>query len=971
MDPESQEVEEVLIQAYGTVTRAQFVGSSTEIDGTQLSAKAVSNVTNALAGTTAGLQVVNGSGQPGTAAAIRIRGVGSINGGTTPLYIVDGSPVEVGTVNLIDSHDIESMTVLKDAAATAIYGARGANGVIMITTRSGNTTGRNTVNFEAKFGTSQRGVPNYDVMTDPAMYYETAYKALYNSQVYAGESSADAYAYADANLFTQSGVGYQIYTVPTGQLFIGRNFKLNPNATLGYTDGTYTYLPDVWEDEILQKTFRQEYSLSVSGGDEKTQYFMSGGYLDEPGIVNGSGFERMTLRSKIDTQVKKWMKAGVSVGYSHADVQSPGYQSDWGSTGNVFYTANMMAPIYPFYVRDAEGNIMVDANGYQIYDTGTYTNMTRPGDAPRGNNAINLLIDSQHSLRDNINASAYVTVTPLRGLSLTARLSPEIYNSRYNALSNPFYNNTTGQGSVSVSSERLVTMNQQYIANYKTSFTDDHKLEFLLGYESYSLKDSNLDGYNDHLFSPFIDELNNAYGTQPTSGNLGSYTDQYATKGFMGRVQYDLFERYYFNATIRHEASSRFSEDNRWGTFGSVGAAWMITEEDFMQDVSWVDDLKLKASYGTQGNDQVGTYYAYLDRYSISYNSETGEYSKVLSVKGNPNLTWEAQKLANVGVEFSLFKKLDGNFEFFSRKNEDMLYNVPMPPSAGYSSQRQNVGSVVNKGFELELGYQILNSKNLSWRVDGNITHIKSEILEMPEYTQATGGIKSSSYILREGGSLNQAYMVQWAGVDPTTGEGLYYVDPANGDYSTTTDYSAAEQVDLGDVSVKYYGGFGTSLEAYGFDFSAQFSYQLGGKSYDGSYEELMHSGAQIGRNWHTDILDAWTPENTNTDVPRLCATDDFDQNTTDRWLVSSNYLSVNNITLGYTLPVKLTKVAQISKMRVYVSGDNLALLSARKGFDPRQSQNSSGSGLAISTSSGNYVYSQLRTLSAGISLTF
>ena len=297
MIPEEKMVDEIVVQAYGTTTRAQFVGSSIAVDGDKIAAKSVSNVTNALAGLSSGVQVVNGSGQPGTGATIRIRGVGSINGGTTPLYIIDGTPAEAGTINLLNSHDIESMTVLKDAAATAIYGARGANGVIMITTKSGSKSSKGVINFEAKYGRSSRGVSNYDVMTDPKMYYETAYKALYNSQIYAGQSSAAAYAYADSKLFTQTGVGYQVYTVPDGELFIGRNFKMNPHATEGYSDGTYYYKADNWEKETLKSNnLRKEYNLSMSGGDDKVQYFISGGYLDDPGIINGSGFERFTLR---------------------------------------------------------------------------------------------------------------------------------------------------------------------------------------------------------------------------------------------------------------------------------------------------------------------------------------------------------------------------------------------------------------------------------------------------------------------------------------------------------------------------------------------------------------------------------------------------------------------------------------------------------------------------------------------------
>ena len=976
MISETKLVDEVLVVAYGTATRAQFVGSAATINNDVLTMRSVSDVTNALQGASAGIQVVNGSGQPGTGAEIRIRGVGSINGGTDPLYVVDGSPIDKSNINLINSHDIESMTILKDAASTAIYGARGANGVVLITTKSGKLTksgekNKSVVNFEAKVGVNSRGVSNYDVITDPAMYYETAYKALYNSQIYVGKSSMDAYSYADNYFLTQSGVGYKIYTVPDGELLIGRNFKLNPHAKLGYSDGSYYYTPDNWEDETLKESLRQEYNLSILGGDETTQYYISGGYLNDPGLIDGSGFERYTLRGKVDSQVKSWMKAGISMAYSNSNTQNPGFQDQWGDTGNVFSNANLMAPIYPFYVRNADGSLAIDANGYQIYDAGTSTNFVRPGSAPKGNQAINLLLDDNNNLADDISSNAYVTINPIKGLNITARIAPEVYNSRDNSLSNPFYGSITNEGSVSLQHYRMFTLNQQYLANYKRTI-GVHSIEGLFGYETYSLTEQEIKASNDHLFNPYIGELNNAYGTQPTSGNARSYTDKYATSGFFGRLQYDFDERYFVNATVRREASSRFSSDNRWGTFGSIGAAWLISKESFLSDVSWLNDLKLKSSYGTQGNDQIGTYHAYLDSYTITYNSDTKEYSKVLATKGNPDLTWESQKLFNIGAEFGLFNnKLNGSIEYFSRKNSDMLFKVPQPPTAGYSYQRQNVGSVVNNGFELEMSYNIINNKNINWDVNANITHVKSEIKELPEYTKATGGIKESSYIYKEGGSLNQAYMVQYAGVDKSTGQSLYYVDPDNGDYSTTSDFTAAKQTDLGDVSVKFYGGFGTSVSYYGFDFTVQLAYQLGGKSYDGTYQELMHTGKQIGRNWHKDILNAWTQENTNTDVPRISTADDFDQDITDRWLVSSNYLSLNNVTLGYTLPATLTRKAQINKLRVYVSGDNLALWTARKGYDPRQTQNSQASGLGISTDSGNYVYSLLKVVSAGVSITF
>jgi TonB-linked SusC/RagA family outer membrane protein len=981
LQPSESALDEVVVVAYGTQKRSTIVGSVKSVKGEQIAAISTSNVTNALQGAAPGVQVVNGSGQPGTGATIRIRGVGSINGGTAPLYVVDGAPYDEDVMNLLNPHDIESISVLKDASATAIYGARGANGVVLITTKSGNGTGKISVNLETKWGNSSRGVPNYNVMTDPAMYYETAYKALYNSQIYNGLSSADAYTYADANFLTQSGVGYQIYTVPAGERLIGTNFKLNPHATLGYSDGNFYYTPDNWEKETLvTNNLRQEYNLSLQGGAKESQFFISAGYLDDPGLINGSGFERYTVRARIDSQAKKWLKIGASAVYVNSSYQDPGYsdEDEWGSTGNVFSNANLMAPIYPFYVRNADGSQKIDSRGYQVYDAGMTTNFSRPGSAPRGNHAINLLLNENKAVTDQFNGNIYLTLTPIEGLSLTARISPQAANIRTNALSNPFYGSVSSQGAVAVSHDRLFTLNQQYLANYKKTFADIHKIEALAGYESFALRLQHLAAQNDHLFSPFIGELNNAFGTQPVSAQVSSYSENFATSGYFGRLQYDLLDRYFFNATVRYEGSSRFAPDKRWGTFASVGAGWLISKESFMNGTTdWLEELKYKISYGTQGNDQLRNYYAYRDLYSISYNSDTGEYTKVLSMKGNPDLTWEAQKLFNTGIEFSILDgKLSGGIDYFSRVNSDMLFNVPMPPSAGYASEPQNIGSVLNNGIEFELNSEIFKTNDIKWSVFVNATNINSEILKLPDNYKPTeadpiGGIKYTSYILKEGASLNQLYTVEYAGVDPATGQALYYIDPDKGNRDTTPNYADAKQTDLGDVSVKWYGGFGTSLNAYGFDFRVQFAYQLGGKAYDGTYQELMHTGKQLGRNWHLDILDAWTPEHTNTNVPRISSADDHDQKMSDRWLVSSDYLSLNNLTFGYTLPSKLTKKLQIDKLRIYVSGDNLALFSARKGYDPRQIQNAVKTGVGISTTSGNYVYSQLRVISGGLSVTF
>ncbi len=970
-------LDEVVVVGYGTTTRAQFVGSAEAVKGEDIAKQATSNVTNALQGKMAGVQVTNTSGQPGSGASIRVRGVGSISGGNTPLYVVDGAPIESSAMSQINSYDIASMTVLKDASATAIYGARGANGVVLITTKGGGNDHKMTVNVDAKWGVNQKGVANYDVMTSPELYYETAYKALYNSRAYIGESAAQAYAYANQELISM--LGYQVFTIPEGENLIGTNFKLNPNATLGYTEGDYYYIPDNWEKETLSENqLRHEYNISINGGNKDTQYFVSGGYLSDPGIIKGSGFERFSLRTKVDSQVKKWLKIGASAAYSHTKTQDPGYAtaSDWGSTGNVFYTANLMAPIYPFYVRDAETQQpIVDKNGYTVYDDGLgASGMLRSGNAPKGNPAMALNIDENNNAVDYFSGSLYLTLTPVKGLNLTARVSPDVYNSRNTSLGNPFYgSNTSTGGYVYVEASRLFTLNQQYMADYKVRFADYHNLEVLAGWEMYNLTSQYVYGWNTNLYNPFVGELSNAFGDYPTSSNAKSATQKFATAGLFARLQYDLLDRYFLNATYRFEGSSRFAPENRWGNFGSVGVAWLMNRENWFESNN-VDELKLKASWGTQGNDQIGGYYAYKDLYEINYNSGTKEFSQLLSQKGNRELTWEKQQLSNVGVDFAFFKnRLSGTLEYFNRLNSDMLFNVPMPPSAGYSSHPQNIGTVMNQGTELSLSAMLIDTRNIKWSIFGNITFVDSEIKELPDYADQDGYIvwTSTSY-LREGGSLFQAYMARYAGVDNKTGEALYYIDPDNGNWDTTNNFEEAAKSDLGDVTAHWYGGFGTTFEAYGVDLSIACSYQFGGKTYDGTYQELMHQGKEMGRNWHKDILKAWTPENTDTDVPRLCSTDTHDQDPSDRWLVSSDYLTLNNVTLGYTLPTKWVKKIGLQKLRVYFQGDNLALASSRKGFDPRQGQNAYASaGLSGATSSGNYVYSQLRTLSGGISITF
>ena len=974
LHPDSEYLDETIVVAYGTATRSSFTGSASMVGAEAIEARTVTDVTSALAGTAPGVQVISSSGDPASSGAtIRIRGIGSMSASNAPLYIVDGMPYD-GSISEINPNDVESMSVLKDAAASAIYGARGANGVVLITTKR--ARGQDAViKFDAKWGSNSRLIPQYDVISDPAQYYETHYRMMYNSQIYAGKSADEAYAYADATLFDQNngGLGYQVFTVPEGEKFIGKDFKLNPKATLGYTDGEYYYIPDDWYKETFHNSFRQEYNFSVSGSKDKFSYYGSVGYLDDGGIVNNSDFKRYTARVNADYQAKKWLKMSTNISYTHTDSQTASYTDTFGSSANVFYITNNIGPIYPLYVRDAQGNIMYE-NGMKVYDA-NQTNFIRPnivGNAVRDNE-----VNRKRNYSDMVSGKFGLTATPVKGLSLTGNVGLMNENSRYNALYSQFGGASSTDGQAYVSHDRYFAVNTQLLAEYKTDFGGTlHNLEALAGYELYKLKIQSLEGQNDHLYDPFIGELGNADGTK--SKKTSSFTSDYVTQGFLARLQYNYGEKYFISGSYRRDASSRFAKGHRWGNFGSVGAAWLISSEPFMQEAYWVNMLKLKVSWGVQGNDNLypnasyaRKYYPYADNYTHSYNEETGEYSLTLAYKGNEDLTWESSQSFNAGVDFELFAGyLSGSIEYFSRRTTDLLYSKDVPLSSGNPTGYYpvNVGSILNRGFEASLYGDIFSTRNVQWSWNLNMSHYRNEILSLDE-SVAKDGIKGGNYIYKVGGSLYEAYMYRYAGVDPESGKGLYYYKDEDGSVKTTDVFADADQFECGSVLPKLYGGFGTTLRLYGFDLSAQFSFQLGGRYYDGTYQSLMHTDSSVGNAWHKDVLKSWSPDNPSSDIPRLDGDTSVGQSAVDRFLISSNYLSVNNVTVGYSFPQKWMEKLKIAGLRVYFAADNLAVASARKGVDPRYSIGlgsfTSGSGL----NSGSY--SAMRTLTGGLTITF
>ena len=968
---DTQALDEVVVTAYGTTTKGAFTGSAAVLKAEKIEARQVSNLSNALSGTVAGVQVLSDNGQPGSSAKIRIRGVGSINAGMDPLYVVDGVPFD-GDLSSINTQDIESMTVLKDAASTALYGARGANGIIMVTTKKGKS-GKATVNFDAKVGSNSRAIKNYDVMTSPLMYTENAYQAIYSAGINQLKYTPEkANAYANKNIFTTSagGFGYPIYTVPTGETAIGMDGKLNPKATLGYSDGDYFYTPDNWADETFVNELRQEYNVSVSASTDKFNYYGSFGYLKDGGIIQNSGYERYTGRLKGEYKVTDWLKVGGNFGYSNSNSRSPGDQDGFAtaSSGNAFFIANNMAPVYPIYVRDAEGNIMQD-KGRPIYDYGDGISTNRSRKFMQiANPAGDLVYNKEMYLSDIMNINWFGELTPVKGLTLTARYGLYVNNERYNSLGNSKYGQSAEYGgTASQDHSRSYGFNQQYVGHYLFSFDNVNHFDITLGYEGYEFEEALVQATGQGLYNPYIYYINNTIDQRK---GYGSKKD-YATEGFFGRLNYNRSDTYFGSFSYRRDASSRFSEDNRWGDFFSASAAWMISNEDFMENQTWLDMLKLKASFGQQGNDdlrydnprQTKNYYPYLDQFRVT--GANGIFADgTLYYKGNPDITWETSTSYNIGADFALLRnRLTGTIEYFGRESKDMLYNKPVAPTAGYSSTPMNIGSMRNNGLEVDLGYKILSNSNLSWDVNLNATFIKNKILKL--HPDLNGQMINNTRIYEEGESMYRMYLVKYAGVDAETGQAQYWSKDKDGNPQKTSDWSLASnhKEATEDLLPTVYGGFGTTLNAYGFDFNVQFSYQLGGKIYDSGYASLMHSGSSSngGRNWHMDILNAWNENNKNTDIPRLNAQDQYGNSQSNRWITSSDYLSVNNIALGYTLPKTLTERLTISRIRVYVAADNVALFSARKGLDPRQSF----------TSATTSLYTPIRTISGGVSVTF
>lgn len=903
-------LDEVVAVAYTNVKRSGYPGAVSTVSSDKINSRLTPNVTNALQGLVTGLQTTASNGQPGNSSTIRIRGVGSINASSAPLFVVDGAPYD-GDINALNAADIASISVLKDATASNLYGSRAANGVIIITTKQGKK-GESAVNIAFNQGWSSRAVKDYDkINTD--QYFELYWEALRNKQLTNGQTAAQAAATASSRVITDLGIN------PYGPAFpqpVGTDGKIVAGARPLWTDD--------WEKGIQQSGKYTQAQLSFSGGSDKSQYYVGGGFINNEGAYLGSGFKRYNFRSNITLQAKPWLKTGLNLTGSSSAQDYP--TSSDSRTDNVVLFGRTIPSFYPIYQRNPDGSFNLDLNGQKQFDFGAY----RPSAALARENLIGSLpLDKNRNTNENISARTFAEASITKALHFKTS-----YNIDYVSSNSLFYTNPTlgGDaeigGAVSKSNGRRLSYTWNNIFTYDAELKGGHNLNLLAGQEYYYYNYSSLSGSRQKFALPDLYE-------PAAASQLNDFTgisDNYTKLSFFGQGQYNYLNRYFFTASVRRDGSSRFSPDSRWGTFWSTGASWRISEEAFLRSSSWLNTLTLKGSYGASGNDNLSSYYAYLALFDIKNNLGNG--GVITSRLATPGLKWESNLNLNIGLDFGLLdNRVYGTFNYYNRTSKDLLYAKPMAPSTGFGSISANIGALRNTGVELEINVIPVRTRDFKWNLGLNVAHNKNKITELPQKEIISGTKK-----LMVGSSIYEFYLREWAGVDAQTGNPLWYQTNAEGKKVTTTNYASATQYYAGSALPDVTGGITNTLNYKNFELSFLLAYSIGGKVLDLDYVSLLSGGSSPGRNWSTELVDRWTPEHTNTNVPRL-TTDNLNwTSTSTRFLYSATYARLKTVSLGYSLPAQLLSRANIKSVKVFAQGENLLTLYGHKGMDPEQS---------------------------------
>lgn len=854
---------------------------------------------------------------------------------------MDGVPYD-GALSSISSQDIASVTVLKDAAAASLYGSRAANGVIMITTKQGQNGSAPTIQLSAKYGFSSRAVRDYDQLSTND-YFMLQWEALRNSYMDNGQSAESAAQTASSILATTAtgGLGINPYGTQYPQP-VGTDGKIVAGATPLWDDS--------WEDALSQDAHYTDISASISGGSERTKYYFSLGYLNDQGAYICSGFKRYNLRTNITTDLRKWLQVGLNVSATHSVQDYP--KQDDTAIGNIVLAARSIPSFYPVYERDlTTGEYLLDENGNRIYDYGNY----RKGSYNGYNFAQSMLYDKKEYKRDAASIRGYLQITPLEGLSYKMSLNID-YNSRFaHFYDNPTYGKEPLTGGVEKENVRTTGLTYNNVINWNHTFNENHDVRLMAGQEYYEYNTSNFGGSRTGV-------ITDGYYEPDVASTLSSFygnSDQYKLLSFFGSAEYSYQSKYFVSASVRTDGSSRFHPDHRWGTFWSFGGSWKISREKFLEEAAndWLTNLTLRASYGAQGNDNVG-YYAYKALYEIG--SSFGESTLHASRLETPELSWETNLNLNVGLDFGFWSnRLNGTIEFFQRASKDLLFARDLVPSGGFSSIDANIGKLKNYGWEFTINGTPVLTKDWTWKLSVNATTYKNEIVELP-----TDVMWQSTKKWVKGGSLYDFWLYEWAGVNPENGNPQWYYTDTDGSRKITEDYSSLtsdDKVKMGSSLPKVSGGFQSDLTWRDLSLSMLFSYAIGGKLYNNDYKSMISVSGGNGSTLSKDMLNRWTPENRYTDIPRLS----YDQtsyftSSSSRWLVNRSFLRLKTVTLSYNLPEKWLHYATIKQASIFLQGENLLTFCHQQGLDPEQPINGMVS----------YRYPAMKTFSFGINVT-
>jgi len=936
----SNSMEELIVVAYGTAKKETFTGSATKITAKSIENRPLTNVGTAIIGAAPGVATTTANGQPGSTPGIRIRGFGSINASNEPLYVVDGVPY-VSAISNLNMDDVESISILKDAATTSLYGSRAANGVVMITTKRGRK-GRHAISAKVNTSVTSRAIPDYDRVSAEE-YYPLMWEAYRNSLAYRATNPvplAQASNIASGLVAGQNGIvdllAYNPFNLPKNMVMLP-NGTLNTNARLIYKREDLD-----WFDPLTRNGIRNEYSFNFNGGSDKTDYFVSAAYLKENGYIKRSDYERFNGRLNVNTQLRDWFKVGMNAAF----IKSGGnFASTDGSNSivNPFFFAARMGPIYPYYAYDPNnpGQYLLDANGNKQYDFGNATLPglpSRPAGAYAGRHTIaENELSSEFFNRNVFNGRTYAEFRLAKGLKFTTNFAAD-YTNRFDVT---YQNRIIGDGAPAGRSSKDyqtvngITFNQ--LLNYNKSIRQ-HNFDLLAGHENFRVREDYLSGTRQ---GQVVDNNVQLINFTTTTG-LSSQEDNRRVESYFGNIKYDFAGKYFFTLGGRTDGNSRFGPDFRWGRFWSTSGAWVVSKENFMNDVRAVNFLKIRSSYGTTGNEAGIGYYAHQTLYNLGLNNGLTPGVLASTALGNDSLTWEKNKQFDVGIDFELLRsRLRGSVEYFKRESDDLLFSVPLPLSSGFSSIFMNVGSMYNRGFELQIDGDVIKNRNITWTLGINATTFKNEITRLPQEEIISGTKK-----LKVGQSINDYWLRQWYGVDSTDGSALFRANSSTGagvrivnkGDTVSTSVNNAKFDYSGSAIPDWYGALTTSVRYKSLTLSVLANWQIGGLTYDDTYAAYMHSG-NYGASLHKDMLGRWQKPGDVTAVPRMDngQTSIFGA-TSSRWLTDASFFNLQNVTLAWDITKSdfLNRLT-VNSARIYLSGENLRMFTKRSGMNPGQ----------------------------------